>query len=117
RCAGRAHRRIHLATALAAAANEVGAHFTFGSAPARDGSDGGRFSLELSLAAALSSCARALRGARAAIASALADRFRVGTTADRCHDSDVDLRLGGRVWTVGYVGLLSDRCYLGVFRA
>ena len=91
-CTGGAHRRIHLATAHANQTNEMGSRFTLGRALVRDDSNCGRFSLELSMAAALPSRPRALCRGSAAAASTIADRFRFSPTAGRHDNSDVDLR-------------------------
>ena len=90
--ASRARCRIHLATAAADQANEMGARFTFGRAFALNDSNRGRSSLEFSLAAALPSRSRTLRCRSAAYPATLADWFDHGPFVDRRDDSDVVLR-------------------------
>src|SRR5213080_5004001 len=90
--AGGADRGLHLATAAADQANEMGARFTFGRAFALNDSNRGRSSLEFSLAAALPSRSRTLRCRSAAYPATLADWFDHGPFVDRRDDSDVDLR-------------------------
>src|SRR5260370_12549617 len=86
-----ADRRIHLATAHADPANEMGAHPAFGRALARNDSDGGRFSMELSMAAALPSRPRTLRCGSAATASEITNGLCIRPGADPRHRSDADL--------------------------
>src|SRR5260370_14092721 len=93
--AGCVDRRIHLATAHADPANEMGVHPAFGRALARNDSDRGRFSMELSMAAALPSRPRTLRCGSAATASEITNRLCIRPAADPCHRSDADLRHRG----------------------
>src|SRR5260370_30481249 len=88
--AGGADCGVHLATAHAGKANEMGACFTFGRALARNDSNCGSFSLEFSLAAALPSSARTLRCGSAESTAKLAHWFGNSPGADRPDDSDVD---------------------------
>jgi len=93
--AGGADRGLHLATAPVDQANEMGARFTFGRAPARNDSNRGRFSVELSMAAALPSRTRYLCRGSAECAAKLPHWFDNSSGTDRRDNSDVDLRPGG----------------------
>ena len=93
--AGGADRGIYLATADADQTNEMGAHFTSGRAFTCNDSNRGRFSVELSMAAALSSRTRDLCRGSAECAAKLPHRFDNSSGTDRRDNSDVDLRPGG----------------------
>src|ERR1700687_3674724 len=86
--AGGADCRIHLATAHADQTNEMGTHFTFHRAPARNDSNRGRFSMELSMAAALPSRPRALRSGSAESTAKLAHWLDHGPGIDHRDNSD-----------------------------
>src|SRR5437588_3803729 len=90
--AGGADRGIHLATTHTDQPNEMGARFTFGRALARNDSNRGRFSMELSMAAALPSPTRPLRRGSAESTAKLAHWVDSSLGTDRRDNSDVDLR-------------------------